>query len=110
MDRARRPRTTKNHLALYYHQGTARLPLQTAEHYLAVEALEQPARSRSPRSTRLPREPTTLRYHPTLRPSPTTASHRRRALRPADYHPAMPEQHRAPKRTASPGSDRRSAE
>jgi hypothetical protein len=27
------------HLAIYYRQGTASLPLQTAKHYVAVEAL-----------------------------------------------------------------------
>ena len=39
LDRARRPRETEDHLAIHDRQGAARLPLQTAEHYVAVEAL-----------------------------------------------------------------------
>jgi len=36
---ARRSHETEDHLAVDLRQGAARLPLQTAEHYVAVEAL-----------------------------------------------------------------------
>ena len=40
LDGARGPGSAENHLAVHHCQGAARLPLQTAEHYVAVEALE----------------------------------------------------------------------